>query len=97
MIDIITISNDCVTTVTMLTKWPSNQMVMLKYRIDNGGCQGVFVPGFGFKHLWDTVEEACDAARILHKNSNRKFPYEIVEVEPSTESAIRVVLTINED
>lgn len=76
----------------------------IKYRIDNGGCRGAFVPGFGWKYYWDTVDEAAEAAKILHENSNRKFPYEIVSIDISKKEGrfnlhpeIRVELVINED
>lgn len=79
-------------------------MSNIKYRIDNGGCRGAFVPGFGKKYYWDTVEEAAAAAKILHENSNRKFPYEIVSIDISRKEGffnshpeIQVELIINED
>lgn len=76
-----------------------------RYRIDNGGCRGAFVPGFGDKYYWETVDEACEAAKILHENSNRKYPYEIVAIDISRREGgffnshpeIRVELVINED
>jgi len=76
----------------------------IKYKIDNGGCSGAFVPGFGLKYYWDTVDEAAEAAKILHENSKRSFPYHIVAIDISRKEGffnshpeIGVELTINED
>lgn len=65
-----------------------------KYRIDNGGCRGAYVHAISSnKAYFDTIEDAVEAARILHEtDKSREFPYYIVETEGGT-----IVMEINED
>lgn len=70
-----------------------------KYRIDNGGCRAAYVHAIApNKCYFDTAEEACEAAKVLHEtDKGRDFPYYIVEVEGETYKGGVVVLEINED
>lgn len=70
-----------------------------KYRIDNGGCRGAYVHAISpNKAYFDSIEEACSAASVLHDtDSGRDFPYFIVETDGETWEGGKVVLEINKD
>lgn len=57
---------------------------IIKYRIDNSGCHAAYVPGYGEKTLFNTQDEAIEAARILSKHPDHKWrrnPYWIVKID----------------
>lgn len=69
-----------------MSKTPIGFHPIIKYRIDNSGCFGAYVPGYGDQSLWDTQESAIEAARILSTHPEHKWrrnPYEIVKLDIS--------------
>lgn len=57
---------------------------MIKYRIDNSGCHAAFIPGYGHQTLFDTKQEAIEAARVLNSHPEHKWrrnPYWIVKLD----------------
>jgi hypothetical protein len=59
---------------------PDSFYPTIKYRIDNSGCHGAFVPGFGDKFIWDTLDEAIIACKILREHPEHRWRGPLYEV-----------------
>lgn len=61
-------------------------MAEIYYRIDNSGEVGVFVPGHGYKALWETQTEAIEGARTIAEHPDhawRSHVYVIHQLDTS--------------